>query len=231
MSDKKPKNCFVLAGELSGEEHAASFLPKLIQENREYHFWGVGGVNMQRWGVELIYSVSDFSSMGFTEVLKKFNFYKTARQEILKLVNERKTNVAILIDFQGFNMSLLRPLFERQVKILYYVAPQAWAWKSWRTVMLQKYVATLYCILPFEEDWFKARGVAQAQSVSHPSFARIPVVKNNAQRSSKLILWLPGSRKSEILEHWWHFQKVQQKVKDKFPEYEHAIVTSPPLKT
>ncbi len=220
------KNCFILAGELSGEEHAASFLPKLMQENKDYHFWGVGGSDMQKWGVEIVYSVSDFSSMGFTEVIKKFSFYKAARQKILKLVQERKTNVAILIDFQGFNMSLLQSLFDLNVKVLYFVAPQAWAWKSWRTKVLQKYVSALYCILPFEEEWFQARGVTQAQSVAHPSFARIPIA-NETKRSEKLILWLPGSRKSEILDHWSIFQKVQQKVSSEFPEFQHAIVASP----
>lgn len=230
MTQIKQKNCFILAGELSGEEHAESFLPQLIKSNPDYHFWGVGGDAMKKQGMELIYSISDFSSMGFTEVIAKLSFYKNARKKILSIIKQRQTKVAILIDFQGFNMSLLKPLFALNVKILYFVAPQAWAWKSWRTVLLQKYTAELYCILPFEEKWFKERGVYQSQTVAHPSFKKILSNSNAIQRSDHSILWLPGSRKSEILNHWKIFLNVQKEIKKHYPEFQHCIVASPAFK-
>lgn len=223
----KKKNCFILAGELSGEEHAMTFLPKLINENRNYHFWGVGGQLMRQLEVELLYSTSEFSSMGFTEVFKKLSFYKQARKKIIEQIKERQTSIAILIDFQGFNMSLLKSLYENKVKILYFVAPQAWAWKSWRTKILSKFVSSLYCILPFEEQWFKSRGVYQAQSVAHPSFSKIPQLLNKFPTDKKLMLWLPGSRKSEIDNHWSLFKNVQKMVVQQYPDIQHAVVTSP----
>lgn len=227
MKDEKNYNCFILAGELSGEEHAQTFLPQLIKSHPEYHFWGVGGEYFKKLGVEIIYTTSDFSSMGFTEVIKKISFYKQARAKVIDLISHRKTEIAILIDFQGFNMSLLKPLFEKNVKILYFVAPQAWAWKSWRTVLLQKYVTALYCILPFEEVWFKSRGVHQAESVAHPSYLRMKLAQTSDQRERSTIVWLPGSRKGEISIHWPLFLNVLRQIKEEFPDINHAVVSSP----
>jgi len=232
-SASKTHNCFILAGELSGEEHAQTFLPQLMDSNPHFHFWGIGGEYFLQLGIELHYSIKDFASMGFTDVIKKFSFYKQARKKIIDLITERKTPVAILIDFQGFNMSLFKPLFEKKVKVLYFVAPQAWAWKSWRTKFLQSYVTKLYCILPFEEKWFKERGVFQAESVAHPSYFRmkkLEIVNSNKHEIKKLIVWLPGSRKSEIEIHWPIFLKVLQRVQEQFPNFKHAVVISPAFK-
>jgi lipid-A-disaccharide synthase len=233
ISTSKTQNCFVLAGELSGEEHAQTFLPQVIERYPHFHFWGVGGEYFRQLGIELHYSIKDFSSMGFTDVIKKFSFYKEARKKIIDLITERKTPVAILIDFQGFNMSLLKPLFEKNVKVLYFVAPQAWAWKSWRTKYLQNYVTKLYCILPFEEKWFKERGVLQAETVAHPSYFRLQKSEQEMRvgvEAKKLIVWLPGSRKGEIEIHWPIFLKVLQRVQEEFPHFQHAVVVSPAFK-
>ncbi len=221
------ENCFILAGELSGEEHAQTFLPQLMKHNPHYHFWGVGGEYFKTLGVEILYSIKDFSSMGFTDVIKKISFYKQARKEVIGQVIQRKTQLAILIDFQGFNMSLLKPLFEQGVKVLYFVAPQAWAWKSWRTILLQKYVTKLYCILPFEESWFKSRGVFQAEPIAHPSFTRLIKHRHITHENKNYIVWLPGSRKGEISIHWPLFIDVLAKIRDEFPSLEHVVVTSP----
>lgn len=222
------KNCFILVGELSGEEHAETFLPELLKNHQDYNFWGVGGEQMRSWGVEIKYSLRDFSSMGFTDVLKKIFFYKKVRTEIINEIIQRNTKLAILVDFQGFNMSLLKPLYDLNVKVLYFVAPQAWAWKSWRANLLKKYVEKLFCILPFEEEWFKSRGVSQAVSVAHPSFLRMHLSpKKNELVKQNTIVWLPGSRKGEIETHWPIFQKASKLITFKFPEYNHALIASP----
>src|SRR5690606_24375431 len=96
----KTKDCLIIAGELSGEEHALSFLPELINRNTDFKFWGVGGEAMRALGVDLQFNLREFSSMGFTEVLRKLKFYKEARRKILNLARERETSIAILIDFQ-----------------------------------------------------------------------------------------------------------------------------------
>lgn len=203
------KNCLIIAGEKSGEDHVMSFLPKLMSAHADYQFWGVGGEEMESCSVELLYHLKEFSSWGFSGVISKIPFYKRALDRICKEVVDRKCKVAILVDFQGFNMRLAARLKKLGVKVLYYVAPQAWVWKEGRVKKLRKNVHTLFTILPFEKQWFRDRGVDQVVSVSHPLYIRYK--KESLDRAYGLesksydwmqkhphILLLPGSRHFEV---------------------------------
>ena len=202
-------NCLIIAGERSGEDHALSFLPDLMKRLPDYSFWGVGGDAMKDMGVELRYHLKDFSSWGFSEVIGKIPFYKKALKNIESEVERRDCKVAILIDFQGFNMRLAKRLKEKNVKVLYYVAPQAWAWKPGRVKTLRKCVHTLFTIIPFEKKWFRERGVKQVVSVSHPLWNSMSAsLEKNKEaiesksfhwlKENKRILLLPGSRNFEV---------------------------------
>ncbi len=201
------RSCFILAGEKSGEEHALTFFSDLKKRCPETHFFGVGGEELAQNGVELIYHLKDFSSMGFSEVVGKIPFYFSALKKIEEEVDRRETKVAILIDFQDFNLRLAKKLSQKGVKILYYVAPQAWAWKSGRASKIAKYAQTLFTILPFEKKWFQERGVRQVKSIPHPIMERYaddiiniqPKMHKTPNDIIKLLL-LPGSRSFEVLE-------------------------------
>lgn len=199
-------SCLIIAGEQSGEDHALTFFKELKQLSPNTDFFGVGGDKLKAQNVELIYHLNDFSSMGITEVLAKLPFYFKAMDSILDQVDSRKCKTAILIDFQGFNLKLAKKLKKRGVKVLYYVAPQAWAWKAYRAKSIQKAVHTLFTILPFEKEWFKSRGVKNIKAVKHP--LRIEYAneldklkqKNFGSFSERKprVLILPGSRNSEV---------------------------------
>lgn len=201
-------NCLIIAGEKSGEEHVLSFLPSLKAHASDYRFWGVGGDEMKSAGVELTYHLKDFSSWGFSEVITKIPFYKKALNHIVDEVIKRNCKVAILVDFQGFNMRLAKRLEPLGVKVLYYVAPQAWVWKEGRVKALKKHVETLFTILPFEKKWFQDRGVKQVVSVSHPLWLHYNKSCDNEAygtpknfewlQSNLNILLLPGSRNFEV---------------------------------
>lgn len=198
-------SCLVIAGEKSGEEHAMSFFPELKSLAPEVEFYGVGGDELKAQGVEILYHLRDFSSMGFSEVIGKIPFYFKALKHLENEVVRRGTKVAILIDFQGFNMKLAKRLSKRGVKILYYVAPQAWAWKAYRANQISETVHTLFTILPFEKNWFKERGVKQVRSIPHPlmltykdEIINIPSKPYGSWNKKLKILLLPGSRKFEI---------------------------------
>ena len=165
---KHKLNVLVVAGEKSGEEHFLSFFPTLRSKCPEISWWGVGGSLMHSQGFELIYHLKEFSTWGFSEALKKIPFYIKALRYICKQALLRETPVAILIDFQGFNLRLARRLSGQGVKIFYYVAPQTWAWKPARTNILKESVYTLFTILPFEKKWFTTRGLNRVISVPHP---------------------------------------------------------------
>ncbi|PIK14929.1 lipid-A-disaccharide synthase [Halobacteriovorax sp. JY17] len=200
------KNCLIIAGEKSGEEHALSFLKSLKDSCPDCSFWGVGGDELKAEGMELIYHLRDFSSWGVSEVIGKIPFYFNALKNIESLVDERNCKVAILIDFQDFNLRLAKRLKKRGVKVLYYVAPQAWAWKAYRATVLEKTVHSLFTIIPFEKKWFEDRGVTRVKSISHPLWLNYEnEIKTLAapKKFSELkkgvnILLLPGSRSFEV---------------------------------
>lgn len=200
------KSCLILAGERSGEDHTLTFFRDLKKLQPDCEFFGVGGERLEKEGVELLYNLKDFSGIGISEVLAKIPFYYKALANILKEVDRRNTKTAILVDFQGFNLKLAKKLQKRGVKVLYYVAPQAWAWKAYRAKVLEKNVHTLFTILPFEKKWFFDRGVSKVKGVMHPLMIehneklKSVNVKSHASFENRKprILLLPGSRRSEV---------------------------------
>ena len=152
-------NCLVIAGEKIWRGTLLSFFDSLQSSYPEMSFWGVGGDDLRDRGMDLLYHLKDFSSMGFSEVILKVPFYFKALKTIEDEVKKRQCKVAILIDFQDFNLKLSKKLKSLGVKVLYYVAPQAWAWKEWRAKTIQETTDTLFTILPFEKKWFQDRGV------------------------------------------------------------------------
>lgn len=198
-------SCLIIAGEKSGEEHAMTFFPDLKRLCPQTTFFGVGGEDLQKLDVELIYHLKDFSSMGFSEVIQKIPFYFKALKKIEEEVIRRGTKTAILIDFQDFNLRLAQRLSKRGVEVLYYVAPQAWAWKAYRAGVIAKTVHTLYTILPFEKKWFMDRGVRQVRGIPHPlmrtyqnEWQTIPAKPFSSMKDGVDILLLPGSRRFEV---------------------------------
>lgn len=197
------KSCLIIAGEKSGEEHALSFFSDLKEKSPDTQFYGVGGEELKASGLELLYHLNDFSSWGYSEVITKIPFYFKAMDHIVSEVIKRQTKVAILIDFQSFNMKLAGKLKELGVAVLYYVAPQAWAWKEYRVKKIAATSHTLFTIIPFEKEWFKARGVERVISIDHPlwttykndlmNFKREPAISSQLK-----LLLLPGSRKFEV---------------------------------
>jgi lipid-A-disaccharide synthase len=226
-------SCLLIAGEKSGEEHAMSFFPELKSLVPDTDFYGVGGDELKDHGMELLYHLKDFSSMGFSEVIGKIPFYFNALSQIEKEVIKRGTKVAILVDFQGFNMRLAKRLSKLGVKVLYYVAPQAWAWKAHRAQALSETVHTLFTILPFEKNWFIERGVKQVRSIPHPLMLTynkelhdIPAKPYGSWNSKLKILLLPGSRKFEIYNLLPIFIQTIKLLKKFYPVEVHLVKVS-----
>ena len=200
------KPCLIIAGEKSGEEHALSFFKELRFSSPDTKFFGVGGEEMKAAGVELLYNLKDFSSWGYSEVIFKIPFYIKAMNHILDEVEKRNCKVAILIDYQSFNLKLAGKLKAKGVEVLYYVAPQAWAWKEYRVKKLSEYVNTLFTIIPFEKKWFHDRLVKKVISIDHPLWTTYEkdlmsfssTLFDRASHKPMKLLLLPGSRHSEV---------------------------------
>ncbi|MBC7714124.1 MAG: lipid-A-disaccharide synthase [Rhizobacter sp.] len=197
------KSCLIIAGEKSGEEHTLSFFNDLKKASPGTTFFGVGGDDLKKEGLELLYHLNDFSSWGYSEVIAKIPFYKKAMDHIVEEVKNRNCKTAILVDFQSFNLKLAGKLKDSGVEVLYYVAPQAWAWKEYRVKKLARAVNTLFTIIPFEKKWFNDRGVKKVISVDHPLWTTykddlIKFQKKIELNSPVNMLLLPGSRKFEV---------------------------------
>ena len=195
------KHCLVVAGEQSGEEHALSFFDGLRERHPDIQFWGVGGDKLQEKGLRLLYHTKEFSSVGLWEVFGKILFYLKALKKIEQEVEKTQTRVAILIDFQDFNMQLAKRLKSFDVCVLYFVAPQLWLWRSYRIRPLKEYVHVLFTILPFEKDWFHKRGIQHVVSVVHPLYRRykdtLPTIKKRGPLPFRMAL-CPGSRNEHV---------------------------------
>ena len=197
------QSCLIIAGEKSGEEHALSFFKDLKILSPKTTFFGVGGDELKNEGLELLYHLNEFSSWGYSEVVTKIPFYFKAMNNIVSEVQKRGCKTAILIDYQSFNLKLAGKLKEIGVDVLYYVAPQAWAWKEYRVKKLAASVHTLFTIIPFEKKWFHDRGVRNVISIDHPLLTVYKdeldtLVKTTEVHSPLQILLLPGSRKFEV---------------------------------
>ena len=193
--------CLVVAGERSGEQHCLDFFDSLKRLRPDVQFWGVGGDELAGKGMKLLYHLKDFSGWGIGEILTKIPFYMKALKVLERQAVASGTKYAVLIDFQEFNMILTRRLKKHGICILYYAAPQAWAWRSYRAAILGKNVHTLFTLLPFEKPWFEQRGVAKVVPVAHPIYNhfkdRLPTTKKKPSHPFILTL-LPGSRNFEV---------------------------------
>ena len=222
----------VIAGEKSGEEHFLSFCDDIITCNPGISFFGVGGQEMKGQGVECLYETSEFSSMGFSEPIKRLPFYFKAMNHLVSEVKRRDVKYAILIDFQEFNLKIAEKLTKAGVKVLYYVAPQAWIWREQRCQKLSKYTHRLFSILPFEKQWFEDRGVKNIISSQHPVFKRVNELNLNfdeildRRKDNPTLLFLPGSRNSEVKKLLPIYYSVMQELKNRDLGLKFSIVMS-----
>ncbi len=195
----------IVAGEPSGDLHAAQVARALRRISPELKLWGMGGMHMQEAGVELLVDISGVSVVGIIEVLSHMKAVLRARRRLLRAIRERNPSLAILVDFPDFNLWLARALKRRGVRILYYIAPQAWAWRRGRVRLMARLVESLAVILPFEQEFFGAGGVA-ARYVGHPLLEQILTPDSGQEAMAKLGLdsdalvlgLLPGSRAKEV---------------------------------
>lgn len=196
----------VVAGEASGDEHGARLLASLSRSLPASRFVGIGGPAMEREGLEALHSISELSVMGFVEVIPKLTKVFSILRDVASWAERERPTAAILIDAPDFNLRLARELRHLGIPIFYLVAPMAWAWREGRVRALRD-LDGLFCIYPFEEDWFRRRNVPAA-FVGNP-LLEDPLLHEPPDRSrcrealglasaGEVVALLPGSRPGEI---------------------------------
>lgn len=196
------KNLLIIAGEDSGDMHAADVIRSLKERMPDVQLWGIGGEKLRAEGAELLHDTREMDVLGFVEVVKRYPFFKKVFNEVLAEVDRRKPDAALLVDYPGFNLRLSRELKKRGVKVLFYICPQVWAWNRGRIPKMAQILDRLMVIFPFEVDVFKDVDL-QVDFVGHPMVDELRELRDAEPEplpwngETKIAL-LPGSRTQEI---------------------------------
>ena len=220
---------YLVAGEASGDLHGANLMKALKAEDAAADFRYYGGDKMQGQGGTLVKHYAEMAFMGFTEVLLNLRTImrnlKMCKADILA----HQPDVLILIDFPGFNLKIAEFAKANGIKVCYYISPKVWAWNQKRVLKIKRVVDKMFCILPFEVDFYKEWGM-EVDYVGNPLLDEKALFKPNPDfRSSngigtgKLIALLPGSRKQEIE----RLLPVMLSVTEQFPEHTFVVAAAP----
>ena len=195
---------FFSAGEPSGDLHGANLIKVLRQLDADVHCVGFGGERMQAAGCQLLYPLSRLAVMWFLRVLAHAPVFLRLVSKADRFFRHHRPDAVVLIDYPGFNWWLARRAHFHGIPVFYFVPPQLWGWAGWRVGKMRRWVDNVLCTLPFEETWYRARGV-RAHYIGHPYFDELPRQRLDAAflaaqraRSEKIIALLPGSRGQEI---------------------------------
>ena len=196
----------IVAGEPSGDAHAAALIHALRAADTNLNFFGATGPLMRAAGVETTVNSDDLAIMGIVEVGRVFPRFIKAFRRLRDSAIQKSPDAVILVDWPEFNLRLAATLHRRGLKVIYYISPQLWAWRPGRVSKIKENVDLLLSILPFEADWYKAHGVDHVKFVGHPLSGEVKARfereefcrRNDLDPSRPIISFLPGSRQKEV---------------------------------
>ncbi|WP_027720994.1 lipid-A-disaccharide synthase [Maridesulfovibrio zosterae] len=221
---------WINVGEASGDMHGAMLAKELFKRDPKLKIMGMGGSAMEKSGCDIRYSMQLINLVGLTEVFPKLPGLLRLFGKIEDILKKERPKAIILIDCPDFNFRLVKIAHKLGIPIYYYITPQIWAWRQGRAKFLQKYVRKILCILPFEQQFFKDRGV-EAKYVGHPLLDIIPISDLDAIRPDPdLIGILPGSRSKEISSLLPEFAKAAEMLSKDFPNLKFSIARAPGVK-
>lgn len=205
---EKSLNVMLVAGEPSGDGHAAKLVKALREAaaDVDLEFFGAAGPKMREVGVEPVVRADDLAIMGIPEIARALPKFIKAFNNLKKAAREKKPDVVVLIDFPEFNLKLAKSLKRNNFKVVYYISPQLWGWRKYRRTTIDKHVDLLLTILPFEKTWYERHGITNVEYVGSPLVNEVRSScsrdefrqKYSIGRDRTLIALLPGSRHKEI---------------------------------
>jgi lipid-A-disaccharide synthase len=223
-------------GEASGDLYASELVRELRKRDGTVECFGLGGERLAQAGAELLVTLDDVTVIGLVEVLGKIPALRRAKDTLLEAATARRPDVAVLIDFSGFNLRLAKKLNALGIPILYYVSPQVWAWRRRRVRTIREIAEKMLVIYPFEEDLYRAEGVP-VRFVGHPL---VDLVRPREDRSSfcervgldpdrPLVAIMPGSRRREIEIHLPVLAAALRQMAEKRPELQFVVLKAPTI--
>jgi len=194
------KRIYVVAGEMSGDAHAAGLLRELTGMVGSLEICGAGGPEMKEVsGGGTKDWVEDAAVMGVIEVLKRYGWFKERFEEMLAEIKLQKPDVLLLVDYPGFNLRFAKAVKEAlpETKQVYYISPQVWAWNKKRIPKMVDLLDEMLCLFPFEKPIFENAGL-KTTHVGHPLVDELSEKRIEGGRDPNLIGLFPGSREREI---------------------------------
>jgi lipid-A-disaccharide synthase len=191
---------YFIAGELSGDMHGAAVMRAMNGLRPGLEFAGAGGPAMRELGGERLRDwVDDAAVVGVWEVLKRYSWFKARFFEMLEEIRTLRPAVLVLIDYPGFNLRMASAVRAAipEIRIVYYISPQVWAWHKGRIPKMARILDRMLCIFPFEEKLFAAAGLPTT-FVGHPLVDQLAARTKEVPRENNLVGLFPGSREREI---------------------------------
>lgn len=203
--DRKLEACataptlMLIAGEVSGDTHAARVATELQRLRPGVKLFGAGGPRMREAGVELLLDLTEHAVVGLTDVLANYGKFHRFFWQLVAEAERRRPDAVILTDYPGFNLRFARQMKARGIRVFYYISPQVWAWAPWRVAGIARDVDLMMVIFPFENQFYARHASRLAvEFVGHPLVEELGQRSERLPRETDLVALLPGSREQEV---------------------------------
>jgi lipid-A-disaccharide synthase len=227
----------IVAGETSGDLHAAGVARELVATGTSFDLVGIGGDGMQAAGVRLLEHVRGLAALGLVEVIRHVPRHYALLRQLRRRLDAGGVALLVLVDYPGFNMRLAAAATEAGVPVLYYITPQIWAWGSARAERLARTVTKAAVILPFEEPLLRSHGV-DATFVGHPLLDAAASLPSRADArgtlgltaNDRVLALFPGSRPPEIARHLDDFVATARELQRRIPALRVVVSVAPAVR-
>jgi len=225
---------FIIAGEVSGDEHGALLVRELKARRPDLRVVGGGGPRMAAAGAEVVVDTTPHATVGIFETLQRFGAYSKSYHVLLAALRREKPDAAVLIDYPDFNLRFAERVKDQGTPLVYYISPQLWAWREGRVATVKRLVDRMVVIFPFEEEFYRQRGV-DAVFVGHPLVERLDAVpgREEARKAvgeacglapgARLVGLLPGSRRKEFQRHFPILKEAASRIAQALPGTEFVL--------
>ena len=217
---------YIIAGEPSGDLHGSNLIKEIKKLDPTASIKAWGGDLMQQAGASLVKHYRDLAFMGFLEVIKNLPTILQNIRFCKQDIDAWQPDVLVLVDYPGFNLRIAEWAKKQGFRVVYYIAPQVWAWKENRVKKMKLCIDKMFCILPFEKEYFKNKWNWDVTYVGHPLLQVIESFKSTTPLvtdNKKVIALLPGSRKQEIIK----MLPIMLSVTPHFPDYTFMVAQAP----
>ncbi|HET6646108.1 MAG TPA: lipid-A-disaccharide synthase [Pyrinomonadaceae bacterium] len=227
----------IVAGEPSGDAHAAALVNAMreVTPNDQLDFFGATGPLMRDAGVESVIHSDDLAIVGLLEIGHALPKFWSAFKKLREAALQQKPEAVVLVDWPDFNLRLAHSLHRRGLKVIYYISPQLWAWRSHRVKTIERDVDLMLTILPFERGWYAKQGVTQVEFVGHPLAGEVKARygreefcrSHDLDPARPIVSLLPGSRRKELLRILPPMRDAALSISEARPDVQFVVVVAP----